>query len=67
MTKGKKKTENFFNCRHDAASLPIQCRMPVFPVPVVWGSSRGVVLSTHTYMYHFNVVMDYIHVFNVFK
>lgn len=33
------------------------------PSPLVWGSSRGVVLGTHTYMCHFNVVMNYIHVF----
>lgn len=63
----EKNPENFFNCHHDAASLPIRTLDASIPSPLVWGSFRGVVLGTHTYMYHFNVVMNYIHVFNVFE
>lgn len=62
----KKNPENFFNCHHDAASLPIRMPDASVPSPLVWGSSRRVVLGTHTYMYHF-IVMNYIHVFNVFE
>lgn len=45
--------------------LPLPIQMPDASIasPLLRGSSLEVVLSTHTYMHHFNVIMNYIHVF----
>lgn len=65
--KKKKSQKTFLTATTMLPLYPAECWMLVFQAPLVWGSSRGVVLGTHTYMHHFIVVMNYIHVFNVFE
>lgn len=67
MKRRKKNPENFLNCHHDAASLPIQ--MPDASVPSPF--STGLLQRSGTEHAHlhvsYNVVMDFIHVFNILE
>lgn len=56
----RRKVQKHFNCHHYAASLPIQKPDASVLDPLVWGSSRGMLMGTHTYMYHFSIFMNYI-------